>query len=216
MVILAVILVVVYFNVRINFIDNKNGFIDVIGNRELYLIDEYGENIIIMPHINVKATITEIEENVITLKISDYGKTYLKTEYVTIKDEEKFNINVGEEVFLKFNKLSVNKNIIEYEDLELYKKVDISNIIEQSEKSSFLYYNRDDKVLFKIKGKKFNYKDNKYFIINGTDTKEYYENIKNETLLVEEYKSILPIYYNTLNFQETIFEIVIRDYIGEK
>lgn len=210
---IVVILVTLYLNLNINFIDNGNGTINTIGNKELYLIEEYGENIT-MPHINVKAIIKEIKEEIIILKISHFGRTYLKTEYIFVKNEENFNFNVGEEVFLKFNKLTVNKNILKYGNLELYKKVDISNIIEQAKESDFLYYK--NKTLYRIKGKKFNYKNNKYFIINGTDTKEYYENIKDETLLIEEYKSILPIYYNTLNSQETNFKIVIEDYIGEK
>ena len=213
--IIVIILFVLYFNLNLNFIDNSNGIVGTIGNKELYLIEEYGENIN-MPHINVKAIIDEIKEDVIILKISDYGKTYLKTEYISVKNEDDFTLNVGEKVFLKFNKLNINKNIIKFENLELYKKVNVSNYIEQSKEDSFLYYSSYNKILYKIKGKKFKYKDNKYFIIDGTDAKEYYENIKNEVLLIEEYKSILPIYYNTLNTQETIFEIVIQDYIGEK
>ncbi len=201
------------FNLNINFIDNSSGFVECVGNKQLVLLEECKECINV-PHTNLKAIVEKIDDDVIIFKISDYGKTYLKTETISVKNNDKYNLNIGEKVFLKFIFLSIKEDIIEYENLEIYKKVDISDYLKNAKNDSFLYYKNE--ILYKINGKSFKYNDYYYFCIDGVKLDESYENIINKTLLIEEYKSIFSIWYNTLNSQETIFQIIIEDYIGEK
>ena len=212
-VILIFLIIIIYYNLDINYINKNDGFVEVNCEKKLYLKEKYGQNIII-PHLNIKGNIDLIDDENIIIRLSENANKYLNTETVTIKKEESINLSINEEVFLKFNNLTINNDIIEYETIELYKK---SDVIQSQNKidSFFISYSKHTKLFYKTYGKRFKYKDYFYFIVNGTDTNICYENVKNGVLLTEDYKSIFNVYYNTINNQETMFNIVVYQYMEE-
>ena len=206
--ILLVILVVDVLN--INDIKNVNSLVGVVGEQTLELKKNYDK--IGQEHVNIKGTVEEINNGNIKIKLSNYSKTYLNTEYIIIKDEA-FNLKMNERVFLKFYDLNIEKNIINYSSVELYKLA--NNIEITNEKNDFIVCKNYDGKKFKIEGKSFKYNDNIYFKSNydlTENNEEYFINVKNGNLLTEKYKSLkFPFkIYNMINPQETRFDEVIE------
>ena len=208
--VVIIILLILFVFINKNRINRNDGYVQVCNDSILYL-NETHNKYFKMPHTNIKGTIENTDDKTVIIKLSDYSKLYLKTEKIVIQNENKFNFEIGEDVFLRFNELTIHNDILEFENVELYKKSDVLNNATMK-KASFISYSKYDKLLYKFIGRKFKYKDYYYFIIDGDCIETCYENVKNGILLYEDYKSIFNVYYNAINNQETRFDIIVKQY----
>ena len=203
-----------YSLINLNYISNENGFFKC-SNNELELKNDYGR--LQLPHINFKATVKKLENEIVEFQISDYANTYLLLNAIILKIKVDNKINIGDTVFIKLNNINIIDKKLIFENIEIYKEAE--HIKYKTKETDTLLFMTAKYTIKKIKGKSFTYNNYQYFLadipLGNSDDIIYYENIKNGNLLIECYKHILyPKIYNMINPQETRFEELVEIYKG--
>lgn len=167
-----------------------------------------------LPHLNIKGTVEEINQEKIIIKLSEKSNDYLETNQIIIKNNN-YDLTKNNIIFLKFNNIKINKNNLYFSDVELFKL--INNIELKNRKKDSIVCNNSYGNRMKINGETFEYEGNIYFLSDqklDENNEIFFKNIKNNYLLIEDYKSLKFPYkvYNMINPQETMFEEIIKIY----
>lgn len=209
---LILLLLNVIYSLNINYIKQDNSEVEVIGEKVLLLKDKQDE--VYLPHLNIKGKAQDINSDYINIELSDYAKSYLKTEQIKISSK-KIKLEKNQKVFLKIKDIKIKDNKLYYSSVELYTYT--KSIKKNHIKKDFYICKNDYGGFMKVKGKSFKYKNNVYFLSNqdlSENNEVYFINIKNGNLLIEEIKSLVPPFkvYNMINPQETKFNEIVKIY----
>lgn len=169
-----------------------------------------------MPHLNIKGTIKNVNENILVIELSDYSKTYLETTEIDIYNDD-MNLEMNQKIFIKFNDIHIEGKSLSYSSIEIYKHV--NEIKVDNEKEDFFICKNDYGGFMKVKGTSFRYNNNIFFKSDydlSENNEVYFVNIKNGNLLIEEIKSLIFPFkiYNMINPQETNFNEIVEIYIN--
>ncbi len=213
---LVLLLLLVVYVLDINYIKQEEGQIEVLGEKTLIL--KNNKNKVLLPHLNVKGTIKTIRDNDIEIELSEYAKTYLETDLITIKND-KLNLNENQRVFIKFGDIHIDGKELTYSDVDIYKYVESIEIT--SNKKDFYICKNDYGGFMKISGVSFKYNNNVYFKSDydlSENNEVYFVNVKNGNLLIEEIKSLVFPFkiYNRINPQETRFNELVKIYTNKR
>ena len=213
---LLLLLLMIVNLLNINYIKQENSDIGIIGEKALVLKNKQ-ENVS-LPHLNIKGTIINVNSSSIDIELSNYAKTFLETNQITINNEN-FNLVENQRIFIKFNDINIEEKNLKYSAVEIYnyiKEIDLDN-----KKEDFFVCKSDYGGFMKVDGTSFKYNNNVYFKSNydlSENNEVYFANIKNGVLLIEEIKSIkFPFkIYNMINPQETMFNEMIEIYTNKR
>ncbi len=125
----------------------------------------------------------------------------------------------NDDVFVKFKNISVKNDTLNFSKVEIYKYVEE---IEKNNVHRVTWWAVNSfGGLIKYSGREFEYNGHKYVDYDkdiSEDMKQYFIDIYDGQLLIEEYKNIFPPmkWFNMVNPQETYFDVIVDIYKGEK
>jgi len=168
-----------------------------------------------LPHLNIKGTVDTIQNNKIKIKLSEASKDFLLTQYIELANSSFLTkLKENQNIFIVLKDIQINKNILKFTNVSIYTPIDIN--FENSSHGCLIVKN-DFGGYLNLKGISFSYNDNSYFLENSLADKYkddlFYENVETGILLIEPLKhSLIPVIYNLINPQETMFEKVLGIY----
>ena len=171
---------------------------------------------VLIPHLNLKGIVKNIDKNNFLIELSEYAKTFLDTTEINIYND---NVELGENqiVFIKFNDINIEDNRLNYSSVEIYKH--IKDIKMDNLKKDYFICKNDYGGFMKVNGTSFRYNDNIYFNSEyfNNNHENYFINIKNGNLLIEEIKNLIFPFkiYNMINPQETKFNEIVEIYMNK-
>ena len=89
-----------------------------------------------MPHLNIKGTIKNVNENILVIELSDYSKTYLETTEIDIYNDD-MDLEMNQKIFIKINDIHIEGKSLSYSSIEIYKQENKLVINAQSEAAFF-------------------------------------------------------------------------------
>ena len=169
-----------------------------------------------IPHLNVRGVVEKEEDNNYKIALSKKSQDFLITREVEISAPNALNkLSIGDEVFLKFKNILINRNSLNFQEIEVYQ---YKENIKKENKNRVVWWTANDYGgLLKNTGESFIYNGNTYVesdIDYSEDGKKYFVDIYDNQLLIEEYKNIFPPmkWYNMINPQETFFNEIVKIY----
>lgn len=212
LIICVILLALVIYLFNNNEIKHVKSDVEVDGKMTLLLNKEYEK--VTLPHLNIKGIIKDIDTEKIIIKLSENSNKYLETNEIILKNKN-YNLKENDKVFIKINGINIDKNELNYSEIELYKFK--NNIEKTNEKKDYFICKNSYGEKIKITGTSFKYNGNKYFLADqkiDENNEIYFLNIENGTLLIEDYKDekFPHKVYNMVNPQETMFEKIIEIY----
>jgi hypothetical protein len=151
-----------------------------------------------------------------TILLSEKSQGFLESSSITIiAPNSKIRLSIMDDVFVKFNLITINNKKLNFSSIEVYKYCET---IEKEERGHVTWWEPNDfGGLLKYAGTEFLYNGHKYVDFDddlSDDGKLYFVDIYDEQLLIEEYKNIFPPmkWYNMVNPQETYFDIIVDIY----
>ena len=147
-----------------------------------------------IPHLNVRGVVESSDNDSIRIKLSDKSQTFLNTQYIeVITDDAKTQLQKNDIVFVKFKEINVINNHLNFSNIEIYKCVE--TIEKQDARDVSWWAVNAFGGFIKYTGKEFLYNGLKYVDYDkdiSEDGKQYFVDIYDGQLLIEEYKNIFP------------------------
>ncbi len=170
-----------------------------------------------IPHLNIRGVIKSSDEEKYKIQLSENSKAFLETTEIEILTPNAvLELAEGDDVFIKFIDISICENILEFNEIEIYKYIE--NINKANQRRTIWWTGNDYGGILRSSGESFKYNGNMYVesdIDYSSDGKKYFIDIYDKQLLIEEYKNIFPPmkWYNMVNPQETHFNEIVDVYI---
>ena len=150
--------------------------------------------------------------------MSDYARTFLYKTEITINNDDYMELEENQRIFIKFNDIKIEEKRLNYSSIEIYKH--IKEIKVDNVKEDYFVCKNDYGGFMKVNGTSFRYNNNTYFNSNydlSKNNENYFINVKNGVLLIEEIKSVIFPFkiYNMINPQETQFNEIVKIYMNK-
>ena len=168
----------------------------------------------------MRGIVENVSGDIYSINLSKKSQNFLETSVFEIQAPNSIILlKENDDVFIKFNNIFIEGNNLQFSSIELYKyfekidKIDIGRV-------TWWTWNDFGGVL-KYTGIEFIYDGNKYVDSDfdfSQDGKQYFVDIYDKQLLIEDYKNIFPLqkWYNMVNPQETYFDIIVDIYNKKK
>jgi hypothetical protein len=173
-----------------------------------------------IPHLNIRGVVENSNGEVIFIKLSDKSQSFLNTQYIgVITSDAKTQLQKNDIVFVKFKDIYITNNQLNFSNIEIYK---YAESIEKHDVNDVTWWAVNAFGGFiRYTGKEFSYNGLRYVDYDqdiSEDGKYYFIDICDGQLLFEEYKNIFPPmkWFNMVNPQETMFDIILDIYKKEK
>ena len=175
--------------------------------------------IVSIPHLNIRGRVSNKSGDDYKVLLSKKSQSFLNTSSIEINvPNPSISLNTDDEIFVKFNQVYIKGKSLFFNSIEIYKYFDT---IEKEEIGHVIWYVLNDfGGIFSISGTEFIYNGIKYVDNDkclSDDEKQYFVDIYDKKLLYEDYKNIFPPmkWYNMVNPQETMFDIIVNIYKGD-